>query len=166
MNWEMIGSIGEIIAAIGVILSLLYVGTQLKQSNAMARSSFRQALGSQSTHWAMSIASSPSLAEVLAKVHFEDLEREDATGPERMQIAYAIAGLIGQIFFAFEHWKEGILTDEQFAQLYSPRNALLSRPYLASVWPQLRPGYPEDFNKWFEQYFDLGESRFSNISSG
>ncbi|MCH8139970.1 MAG: hypothetical protein IH908_00075 [Proteobacteria bacterium] len=166
MNWEMIGSIGEIIAAIGVILSLLYVGRQLKQSNAMARSSFRQELGSQSTHWAMSIASSPSLAEALAKVHFEDLEREDATGPERMQIAYAIVGLIGQIFFAFEHWKEGILTDEQFAQLYSPRNALLSRPYLASVWPQLRPGYPEDFNKWFEQYFDLGESRFSNISSG
>ncbi len=166
MNWEMIGSIGEITAAIGVILSLLYVGRQLKQSNAMARSSFRQGLGSQSTHWAMSIASSPSLAETLAKVHFEDLEREDATGPERMQIAYAIVGLIGQIFFAFEHWKEGILTDEQFAELYSPRIALLSKPYLASVWPQLSPGYPEDFNKWFEQYFNIGESRISNISSG
>ncbi len=166
MNWEMIGSIGEITAAGGVILSLLYVGRQLKQSNAMARSSFRQGLGSQSTHWAMSIASSPSLAEALAKVHFEDLERKDATGPERMHIAYAIVGLIGQIFFAFEHWQEGILTDEQFAELYSPRNALLSKPYLASVWPQLRPGYPEDFTKWFEQYFDLGESEVASISSG
>ena len=30
MNWEMIGSIGEITARIGVILSLIYVGRQLK----------------------------------------------------------------------------------------------------------------------------------------
>jgi hypothetical protein len=155
MNWEMIGSIGEITAAIGVILSLLYVGRQLKHSNTMARSSFRQGLGLQATQWAMSIASSPSLAEVVAKVHFEDLVREDATGPERMHIAYTMVGLIGQIFYAFEHWKEGILTDDQFAELYSPRNAILSKPYLASVWPYLSPGYPEDFNKWFEQYFDL-----------
>ena len=166
MNWEMIGSIGEITAAIGVILSLLYVGRQLKQTNIMARSSFRQELGSQANNWAMSIASSPSLAEALAKVHFEDFERNDATAPERMHIAYAFTGLVGQIFFAFEHWKEGILTEEQLAELYSPRNALLSRPYLASVWPQLRPGYPEEFNKWFEQSFDLGESEVASISSG
>ena len=158
MNWEMIGSIGEITAALGVILSLIYVGRQLKQTNIMARSSFRQELGSQVNHWAMSIASSPSLAEALAKVHFEDFERNDATGPERMHIAYALVGLVGQIFFAFEHWKEGILTDEQFEELYSPRIALLSKPYLPSVWPQLRPGYPEDFNEWFEQRFDLGDS--------
>ena len=166
MNWEMIGSIGEITAALGVILSLIYVGRQLKQTNAIARSSFRQELGSQANNWAMSIASSPSLAEALAKVHFEDFKRDDATGPERMHIAYALVGLVGQVFFAFEHWKEGILTDEQFAELYSPRNALLSRPYLRSVWPQLRPGYPEDFNEWFEQLFDLGDSESSNISSG
>ncbi len=166
MNWEMIGAIGEITAGIGVILSLVYVGRQLKQTNTMARSSFRQELGSQANHWAMSIASSPSLAEALAKVHFEDFERNDATGPDRMHIAYALVGLVGQIFFAFEHWKEGILTDEQFAELYSPRNTLLSRPYLTSVWPQLRPGYPEDFNEWFEQWFDLGDSEFNNISSG
>ncbi|MCH7741771.1 MAG: hypothetical protein IIB71_03795 [Proteobacteria bacterium] len=166
MNWEMIGSIGEITAALGVILSLIYVGRQLKQTNTIARSSFRQELGSQANNWAMSIASSPSLAEALAKVHFEDFKRNDATGPERMHIAYALVGLVGQVFFAFEHWKEGILTDEQFAELYSPRNALLSRPYLRSVWPQLRPGYPEDFNEWFEQWFDLGDSESSNISSG
>lgn len=165
MNWEMIGSIGEIIGAIAVVLSLLYVARQLKQTNSMARSAFRQELGSQATVWAMSIASSPSLAEALAKVHFQDLERKDATGPERMQIAYAIVGLVGQMFFAYEHWKEGILTDEEFADLYSPSNALLSKPYLASVWPMLRPGYPNDFNKWFERRFVVGDSEISNVSS-
>jgi len=166
MNWEMIGSIGELVAATGVIMSLLYVGRQLKQSNAMARSSFRQGLGEQATQWAMSIASSPSLAEAVAKVHFEDLVREDATGPERMHIAYTMVGLIGQMFYAFEHWKEGILTDEQFEELYSPRNAILSAPYLATVWPYLSPGYPEDFNKWFEQFLGLDETSNNNTSSG
>ena len=127
MNWEMIGSMGDFIGAIGVIVSLLYVGKQLKQTNAMTRSGFRQELGSQAQTWVMSIASSPSLAEAIAKVQFQDLERKDATEPERVHIAYAIAGLLGQIYFAFENWKEGILTYEEFAELYRPTHALLSK---------------------------------------
>jgi len=165
VNWEMIGSIGEIIGAIGVIVSLLYVGKQLKQTNAMTRSGFRQELGSQALTWVMSIASSPSLAEALAKVHFQGLERTDATEPERMHIAYALAGLLGQIFFAYQNWKEGILTEEEFDELYSPGHSLLSMPYLASVWPQLRPGYPEDFNKWFEQKFGLADNEIAREPS-
>ena len=166
MNWEMIGSIGEIVAAAGVIVSLLYVARQLKQTNAMTRSGFRQDLGSQALNWVMSIASSPSLAEALAKVQFQDLERKDATEPERIHIGYTLAGLLGQIYFAYQNWKEGILTSEEFAELYSPSHALLSKPYLASVWPQLRPGYPEDFNKWFEQRFGLADNEIARDSSG
>jgi hypothetical protein len=165
MNWEILGSIGEIIGAIGVILSLLYVGKQLKQTNIMARSGVRQEISSQSNVWAMSIASSPSLAEALSKVHFEDLVRKEATGPERMHIAYTLVGLLGQIAFAYEQWKEGILTGEELEDLYSPSNAILSKPYLASVWPNLRPGYPDDFTEWFEQRFDIGDTEISDVLS-
>lgn len=37
MNWEALGAIGEIVGAIAVILTLLYLATQLKQNSASTR---------------------------------------------------------------------------------------------------------------------------------
>ena len=67
MTWETAASIAEVIGAIGVILSLLYVGRQLKQSNVMARSATRQEINSSLSNWAANVAASPSLAETFAE---------------------------------------------------------------------------------------------------
>jgi len=58
MNWDAIGSIAEYIGAIGVILSLVYVGRELRQSNKMARSATRQEMTATTSNWAMGIATS------------------------------------------------------------------------------------------------------------
>ena len=44
MNWEAIGAVGEILGAAGVIVSLLYLATQIRQSTKVARAATRQAL--------------------------------------------------------------------------------------------------------------------------
>jgi hypothetical protein len=33
MNWEALGAVGEIVAAVGVIVSLVYLGLQIRQNN-------------------------------------------------------------------------------------------------------------------------------------
>ncbi|MGI9262379.1 MAG: hypothetical protein ACR2QR_10115 [Woeseiaceae bacterium] len=43
MNWDAIGAIAELLAAIGVIGSLVFVGLQVKKSNAEARAATMQA---------------------------------------------------------------------------------------------------------------------------
>ncbi len=160
------GALGELIGGIAIIASLIYVGRQLKQTNSMSRSAVRQELSSEANYWAMSIAAEPSLAEAIAKVHFHGLERENATDQERIQIGYALLGLVGQIFLAYEQWKEGILTDKELDELNGPRIEILSNPYLASVWPKLRAGYPKDFNDWFERRYGLSNSDVREFSSG
>ena len=37
MNWDAIGSVGEIIGAVAIIISPIYVSRQMKQSNALMR---------------------------------------------------------------------------------------------------------------------------------
>ena len=32
MNWEAIGAVGELVAALGVIISLIYLGVQIRHS--------------------------------------------------------------------------------------------------------------------------------------
>ncbi len=88
MDWAMLGAIGELIGALAVILSLLYVGRQVQNSNTMARSAVRQELSSEANTWAMSIASQPGLAATFAKVHFGGLTRRYRVGasPGRLRL--------------------------------------------------------------------------------
>ena len=44
MNWEAIGAIGDAAGAIGVIVTLIYLAAQIRQSNDLLRSESRQAL--------------------------------------------------------------------------------------------------------------------------
>jgi hypothetical protein len=44
MNWEAIGALGEIAGAIGVIVTLFYLTTQIRQNTKSMRASARQAL--------------------------------------------------------------------------------------------------------------------------
>jgi hypothetical protein len=158
MMLEQITGFTELVGAVGVILSLLYVGKQLKQTNTMSRSAARQSMSAQMNDWGMAIAASPSLAETFSKVHFRNLVREGATELERIQVAYALLGIVGQIHFAYEQQKEGILTQEELDGLHGPGGALFRQPYLASLWPILCLTYPQDFRRWFERRFNLNAS--------
>lgn len=39
MSWDAIGALGEVIGALAVVVSLIYVGAQLRQSNALSKAS-------------------------------------------------------------------------------------------------------------------------------
>lgn len=155
MNLGELALLAEVISAIAIIASLLYVGKQLKQTNSISRSTIRQELSSQMNTWAMSIASSPELAATLSKVHFHELVREDANDTERIQIAYAYVGIISQLHYAYEQMKEGFLIPSELEDYLSPSSTFFSRPYLRSAWHVLSATYPADFRKWFEQRYGL-----------
>ena len=155
MDWEIVGSIAETVGAIGVVLSLLYVGRQLRQSNSMARSAARMEISSAMNTWTASIASSPELADAIAKVQLHDLVREDASDRERVQIGYSLVGLVSQQHFLYEQWKEGVLTQTEMEDLYAPSSGMLAKPYLRSIWPVIRNTFPDNFAEWYEKRYQL-----------
>ena len=66
MNWEAIGAVGEVLGAIGVIVTLAYLAVQIRQNSAMMRSSAVQSSNSRITGTAGLVANSESAA-VLAR---------------------------------------------------------------------------------------------------
>lgn len=148
-------AVAEIIGAIGVIASLLYVGRQLRQTNAMSRSEIRRDLSAQASAMATSVAASPDLAATMAKVHFHGLVRSEATDIERIQAAYIFVALVGQVHMAYEQFREGFMSSQEVKEYMGSNTALLTKPYLRSVWPVLRVQYPADFQNWFENQHGL-----------
>ena len=48
MNWEMISAVGQMLGAIGVIISIVYLAAQIRNQN---KESQRAAMNALTTHW-------------------------------------------------------------------------------------------------------------------
>ena len=88
-------------------------------------------------------------------MHREGLVAKNATGLESVQIAYIISAFVNQQHFAYVQWKDGNLTNREMEDLFGPRGELLSQPYLKSIWPLVRKGFPGHFIEWYEERYDL-----------
>ena len=130
MNWDAIGTIAELIGAAGVILSLAYVGKQLRQTNSTSHSE-HVARAEALTSLSMNVACSPHLVETEAKVHYHDLVRNDTTELERIQLGYLFSALSNQLHMGFEQWKEGLLVREDLEEFMGPAAGIMAFPFFA-----------------------------------
>jgi len=77
VNWEAIGAAGEILGAIAVFVTLVYLASQIKQSNNLARFTATKEILNQFNHLNEMVATDAGLREVLAKTgDISDDERE------------------------------------------------------------------------------------------
>ena len=162
---EQVANAAEILAAIGVIVSLVYVGRQLKQSNATSRSMLRQSMSGLLANLTFSIASTPELAEVVSKVLYEGRTSTDLTNAERTQIACCYGAIIDRLYLAYEQQKDGILSPEELEALYRPGNVWMTTPYLASFWPIVKESWPSDFADWFDHRFTVSMDRQTSVET-
>jgi hypothetical protein len=148
---EQIAYVAQILAAFGVVFSLVYVGRQLKLTNATSRLMVRQSMSGQMTDFTMSIASSSELAATVAKMLYGDLTRDDATGVERIRLVCCYGAILERLNLAYEQQKDGILSREELEALYPPGNPWMTTSFLASMWPTLKTNWTPDFAEWLER---------------
>ena len=83
MDWTMIGAIGEMLGASGVIITLGYLARQVQQSNVAARKEARREMLDLTDRFLSEIARSPQVASLFRR-GLED--NPDLTADEQMQL--------------------------------------------------------------------------------
>jgi hypothetical protein len=101
-------SIAEIIGAIAVIFSLLYVGVQVQENTSEVRASNRQALIDRSSDAVLGVAGNPELAQAISK----SAAGAPLAPAELTQYQYFVRGMLYDIQEAFLLHEEGRLDDE------------------------------------------------------
>jgi len=147
------GNIAEVISAVAVVVSLLYVGYQVSENTGEMRAANRQQLVNRSHSASLLMATNKDLAAVLAKATAG--EPMDAT--ERRQLTSAIRAVLYDTQEAFLLNREGRV-DEGY---WATRGALVSL-YLANA--AARSAYEEmesrglllgDFTVWVDGIIGL-----------
>jgi len=155
MDWNMVGALGEIVGAGAVVVSLLYVGRELKHSSAVARLQGIQATNEKLFEWAMSVAKDPALAALMVRVEGEGCALRDLSAQDQARIAYVYQALLSLTHTIYERRSEGLISDGELDRWAAQNAGVMGSPYLCEIWPRMRPNFASDYARWLEARFRL-----------
>ena len=142
MNWEAIAAVAELLGALGVILSLLYLATQLRQSNKLARRNATQMLLTARGEFNRFIAADAALSELFWK----GVERPDRlTDAEWRRFQEASTTLIRHFEAIYLDWAEGLLPAGIWRSQNNSIQRWMSKPGMHQSLEQLEDDFDAEF---------------------
>ena len=144
MNWDAIGAVGEVIAAIAVVVTLLFVARDIRQNSRSLSIAALRDTTAQWNHWSNMIAASSDLADIVAKGNkaFAELSESE-------QLRY---GAYVQAFFDNVESFRSLVVDHKAEKdldvLVSIVRRRMNIPGFAAWWSQNTADYDPDFVSW------------------
>lgn len=147
MDWDAIGAIGEIVGAGAVVLSLIYLGTQIRTQNAETRAAARRDFGTGLRESYLTFTE-PEMAEiwVKAKADFDTL-----TDPEKLRLLGGLVVVLKVFEEAFDRKNEGVLPAQSWEAVNRQYTSLMAAPVYQRLWQLRRHYFHEEFQKYVDE---------------
>jgi hypothetical protein len=147
MNWEAIGATAELVGAVAVLVSLIYLANQIRQGTAATRVQTVQHLLTSDTASADSMIAGP-LPEILVKLEL----KERLTARELSVYVLYMRGRVTDAWQVFYQRQNGMI-EEQVASALLRRFEFFARAGLfRAVWrSQLKTNLPEEFQAYVKR---------------
>ena len=157
MSWEAIGVLAEVVGAATVVATLLYLGTQIAQTNRISRSTANRDVQLKYDALYTLVATDTGIADLAAKVSQKNYEPESEI--ERQKLDH-LACLLASMWYSIQvSYEEGQMSEREY-QIYCedvvgrlkswPGIAPYIRENIALRWPTavdlpvLQPLYAEE----------------------
>lgn len=141
MDWNTFGLVEGIISSLGVILSIIYLATQIRAQNRESRISSVHDIN-ESFRNAITSFQDPVLADLFARAK-DDFEILSET--ERLQFISMIQGIFRVWEDAFHQYKEKRLPEHVWKAMVIQFSGYLSLSGVQKVWSLRKKAYSEDF---------------------
>jgi hypothetical protein len=133
MNWQAIGAIGEIGGAVAVLVSLIYLATQIRQNTKMMRSSAKQELTISTQNLIYKAIDNSDIWVKLTKGEQASSPEEDAR--MSLLVRAMLRGFEAQAY----QYQAGLLEKDEWQALRAAIIGMCALPGVARYWEQLRP---------------------------
>jgi hypothetical protein len=156
MNWEAIGVTAELLGAIGVIATLVYLARQINQNTSTVRASAAAALSETNTGLSALLAQD---AEINRLWWACLRDRESLSEAEQLRSDALIATYLGVIEQSHDFYAEGAITNEKRDARDARLAWLVTQPGFAAFWESYGATYAKSFMQRVEQ------ARYSTLNS-
>ncbi|MGH0029311.1 MAG: hypothetical protein ACQGVC_05945 [Myxococcota bacterium] len=147
MTLQDLGSIGEIVGAVGVILSLVYLTVQIRQNTRSVRSASLQ----EAMRDVFSITDSLSTDHELSRLYWKGLADFDSLDPdERRRFSAYLVGLFRRFENIFYQTRHGALEADFWEGVRKTAVLTIGRPGAAAWWRDASDLFSEEFCEYVE----------------
>jgi len=142
-------NLAEVVGAAAVVVSLIFVGVQVRENTEEIRATNRQQLVGRAHEATKSFALDPGLSIILAKVE----NSESLTDAEAIQYGYLIRAVLYDIQEAFILNREGRLDDAYWATRAAVARSYMIQPLAQQIYARDRAQGTliPDFTDWVDQ---------------
>lgn len=148
MNWEAIGAIGEIVGATAVVVTLIYLTTQIRQNTRQLASTSLQGLADRAENRMLLMASSADFAGILAK---SQNDPQSLSEREVIQLNGWHGAWMTDLEETYRQFKLGTVTPATMAARVRMYRSLYAVPLVRSFWADTRDFCEPEFVEWLEQ---------------
>lgn len=155
MNWEATGAVGEVLAAVGVIISLLYLAVQIRGD---ARAKRAATIHEQSEGFRdvlLSIADNPSLADLFRRGLSDFASLNDVELPRFSSVLVLTCRVWEDQFF---QWTEGHYDLRVWRGIDASISDLCAMPGVQAWWKTRSHWYSRQFQSLIEQKIAEGKA--------
>ena len=140
MNWDAIGAIGEILGALAVVITLIYLARQIHQSNSMSMSRTASELGEKYNEFNQLLVSNASMQDIALKLTNPDFKPKDKAEDEQ---AYTFINILANIWISAEiALKNGQINEDFFELVRDDLDQTLER------WPASAPYIKKHYSRY------------------
>ena len=147
MNWEALGAIAELIGAVGVIASLIYVGFQVRQNTRSMRAATYDSLVRSNGEWLAPLIQDAALAESfeVAVTSWTDVQEA-----QRPRVMYLLTQLFRHWENAFFQQQQGTLAPSLWLTWQEIILSYFHQPGIQEWWKLRRTVYTTEFRTFLE----------------
>ena len=148
MSLNDLANLGQIIGAIAVVISLIYVALSIRQNTSAIRSATAQSVHEHFANWYQTFATDPSLVEVGVK-GLKDYASLSETEKARFVSTFMAFLSYGQN--AFLKWRQGLLSPSLWLGWEQVLMNLLGAPGGKALWKERAYLFGEEFRRYVEE---------------
>ena len=142
MSLELIIAICEVVGAVAVVVSLIYVGYQIRDNTTSQHAMMHQHLSDSQNEANRGISERPEVAELLARAN-DNLDTLSAA--DRIRLDFVYFTFFNLWHSAFANYRRGMLEEGIWLQWDHGYEWLFRRPATKEVWNELEKIYEPEF---------------------
>ena len=144
----------ELFTAIGVVLSLLFVGFEIRQNTAVARAQSRNEIASLSQEWLLVLSQDAALNHAY-RTYWSDGNIAELTDTDVSQARFFMTALVIRLEATYLNYEEGLLPEEALRSYGMGAPVFASSRFRNEFWPELRAEFNAEFVRFAESEWGM-----------
>lgn len=163
MNWEAAGAIGEIVGALAVFATLLYLAIQLRHNTQALRSSTFQDISASTAINMQMIATTPGMSELIVKAQagLDALNEE-----EQIRFGAMILSSFRRLEAVYIHQALGAIEPKYSEGFKTSSLSALAHRGISEWWDTAQDAFTEEFVLWVNSEIAAGSIKGLHLGVG